>query len=35
MYFSILTNDWNYVAFDDGLALLDQLLKKGIAKIRK
>ena len=35
MYFSLLTNDWNYVAFDEFLALLDQLKKKAVAKSRK
>ena len=28
MYFSLLTNDWNYNAFDESLALLDQLKKQ-------
>ena len=34
MYFSLLADDWSNVAFDEDLALLDQL-KKVIAKIRK
>ena len=34
MYFFLLFNDWNYVWFDESLALMDRL-KKAIAKIRK
>ena len=34
MYFFLLTNYSNYLAFNEALALLDQL-KKAMAKIRK
>ena len=35
IYFSLLTNIWNYVVLDESLALQDRLLEKAIVKIQK
>ena len=35
MYFSLLTNDCNYIEFCEGLALLDQLPKKQLQRLQK